>query len=103
MEYKINYAPRVCEDLDAIHSYIEERSSTEKADHWCLKITDQINNLQRFPSRCPIAPENAFVDEEIRHTFVGEYRIIFVVDSSSVQILHIRHGKRLPATPQEIA
>lgn len=98
MEFRIEYAARVHHDLDSIYQYIAKRSgSHETAANWCAKITDHILTLRTFPTRCATAPENKNADEHVYHTFVGVYRIIFSVDSSTVRILHIRHGGRLPA------
>lgn len=60
--------------------------------------------LDRFPERCPLAPESG-PELEIRQLIYGAYRILFTVAKDTVYVLHIRHGARPPlrsgATPTE--
>jgi len=61
-----------------------------------------IASLATFPERCPLAPENEAFPFETRHLLYGRrphiYRVIFKVESDTVYILHIWHGRRQPVT-----
>jgi len=69
------------------------------ADRWFDSIYDTIGSLELFPDRCPLAPENKFLNREIREIFHGrrqyKYRILFAVTKDAVHVLHVRHGARL--------
>ena len=97
MEHRIEVAPRVYDDLDEICSYITEHSSPQTAARWHEQIIQKMRSLNKFPLRCPIAPEAKHGKREFRHTFAGEYRIIFYVEEATVRVVHVRHGKRRPA------
>jgi len=46
-----------------------------------------------------VAPEAAIIGREIRQLWVGKgrtYRILFVVESDTIAILHIRHRRQAP-------
>jgi len=55
-----------------------------------------INSLAQCPERCPLAPENEHVIEEIRQLLYGRqrdvYRILCTIGGETVHVLHIRHG-----------
>jgi plasmid stabilization system protein ParE len=68
---------------------------------WFLALEEAIASLANFPQRCPLAPENAEFPFEVRQLLYGRkphvYRILFtLVESDTVYILHIRHGRRMP-------
>jgi plasmid stabilization system protein ParE len=85
-------------DIAEAHRWLAERDH-EAADRWLDAIYVTIASLQRFPERCPLAPESKFFDREIRQIFHGrrqhKYRILFTVTEKEVHILHVRHGARL--------
>lgn len=56
-----------------------------------------------FPGRCPMAPDAPGFEVELRHFVVGEYRALFTVEGRIVFVLHVRHGKRQPATRTDLA
>lgn len=53
-----------------------------------------------MPSRCSLAFENSFCDEEIRQLVYGKgrnaYRILFTIVDDSVQIIFVRHAAQKP-------
>jgi hypothetical protein len=53
-----------------------------------------------MPSRCSLAFENSFFDEEIRQLVDGKgrnaYRILFTIVDDSVQIIFVRHAAQKP-------
>ena len=56
---------------------------------------EQIANLERFPDRCPLVPENELLGVAYRHLVYGNYRTIFKIVGSRVIILRALHGARL--------
>ena len=53
-----------------------------------------------MPSRCSLAFENSFFDEEIRQLVYGKgrnaYRILFAIVDDRVEILLVRHAAQKP-------
>jgi plasmid stabilization system protein ParE len=61
-------------------------------------LDDAIASLATFPERCPLAPEAVGLHFEVRQFLYGRkphvYRILFTIEGDTVNILHIRHGRR---------
>lgn len=83
------------EVLDEIEHYVDviAQDSVQNAVEWYLNIKKTIETLDQFPARCPYADENIFHDYEIRNLIFGNYRILFRIESKTVQILHVKHGR----------
>ena len=43
-----------------------------------------------MPMACPLAPENADFDFELRHLIIRRYRVLFTADENTVFVLRIR-------------
>jgi len=82
--------------MEAIYEFIEADSSESAA--WFNKLSEAVYNLQQYPNRGTVIPEN----KKLRHLLFGGkpniYRIIYAVDkrNAAVNVLHIRHGARTP-------
>lgn len=67
---------------------------------WYLALEEAIASLAEFPERCLVAPENSAFPFEVRQLLYGHtphvYRILFTIESKTVYVLHIRHGRRQP-------
>lgn len=99
--YRLSYAEPAILELDDAYSYIY-RDSPEHAEAWRQRLENATESLKSSPRRCPLAPENAFSESEIRHLVFENYRILFTIDEDTVLILHIRHAARAPMTPDEL-
>ncbi|MCF2149353.1 hypothetical protein IQ276_023565 [Desmonostoc muscorum LEGE 12446] len=57
-----------------------------------------------MPSRCSLAFENYFFEQEIRQLLYGKgrnaYRILFTIVNDSVEILFVRHAAQKPMIDQ---
>ncbi len=95
MNYKIELTPTAEAELWADFTYIHEQAPLN-AQHWLEAIYKAIATLETFPSRCAVAPENQYLDDELRHLLFKSHRIIFRIDQQKeiVQILHVRHASR---------
>ena len=71
---------------------------TTRASDWFLALEDAIESLANMPLRCALAPENTEFPFEVRQLLYGRpphvYRILFTIETSTVYVLHIRHGRR---------
>ncbi len=93
------------EDLRRIHRWIRQ-SAPLAADRWLEEIKASIKSLSRNPERCAVAPESDTFEMPIRQLFYGSgnrgtYRILFTVTKEFVSIIHVRHGSRDTAWPQD--
>lgn len=104
--FRVVIQPPAFDDLEGALRWIQERSPDAAAR--CLDgLADAINSLALSPERCGIAPENEFVDREIRQLRYGRrsgvYRVLFTVVGAEVRILHIRHAARRTMSSEEIS
>ena len=86
-------APQVETELDDIWLYVaKESGSIEVADRLIDSITDHFVLLARYPH----IGRHRDVDLRpgLRSFAVGQYVIIYKVDSESVHILHVLRGSR---------
>lgn len=89
---KIFWSPLAVERLEDIFEYIAKDDSSA-ASKMIGRIFKRIETLSKFPERGRKVPEAN--REEIREIFEGEYRIIYRVDSKSINILTIRNFRQL--------
>jgi toxin ParE1/3/4 len=95
---KVRYLPRAFADLEAIHSYIEQRNP-EAAVRVAAAIAKSISGLADFPEiGQAVDEENVRVLRSAHHT----YNIFYSVQGEEVQILHIRHPARRPPDMDEL-
>lgn len=90
---KIRYRAQALADITEIHRYIEERSP-ERARHVLQAIRDGISLIVEQP-RAAVRTD----DPSVRVIIVRLYRYkVFytIVDSETVEILHVRHTSRAP-------
>jgi plasmid stabilization system protein ParE len=96
MAYLVELTLRAERDLDYLYQRISAGDSAEAA-RWFNGLEAAIYTLERFPRRCPVAPESKRTKRRLRHLLYGAkrdvYRIIFEVDErrKTVRILAIRH------------
>jgi len=81
---------------EAIQDKIEEQAFYIAQDKpavavkWYDDICDAIHTLDSMPSRCSLAPESQYIDDDIRHLVVGNYRVLFCVEEDVVLILDFK-------------
>lgn len=95
MTYRVEFAESAIADADEIYRYIEARAPLA-AKRRKTRLHRALDSLSAMPNRCPLAPENRHFDEPVRQKRLGRYRILFIVHSRIVYVLHVRHGARRP-------
>jgi plasmid stabilization system protein ParE len=82
-----------CAERQVIRAYawIAEQDPV-RADHWFRALYAVLRSLEKFPERCPLAPEGRRFDLEVRQLIFGDYRLLFRIENDDVYVLHIRHG-----------
>lgn len=95
MRYEVVVQPAAEAELEECYRYIW-KDAPERAARWRRLVISKALSLERFPTRCPLAPENGAFGYEVRHLIVGVYRLLFTIDHGArkVHILHVRHGAR---------
>jgi plasmid stabilization system protein ParE len=97
MEYRVELTRRASRDLNGLLERIRADDSAASAN-WFNGLEEAIYSLERFPRRCPIAPESNRSKRRLRHLLYGAkrdvYRVIYEIDQSRkvVRILTIRHA-----------
>jgi len=93
-KYRVEIARIAEADLEEIWILIAG-DSIENATRFITELEAKIGTLERMPNRCPAIPENALLQTEYRQLMIGDYRVIFRVERSTVYVLRIIHGNRL--------
>ena len=86
-------------DAGEAYFWINEQSE-QAALHWYEGLLKAFRSLERNPLRCPLAPEHAFFEEQIRQLVYGKYRILFTVEAEMVFVLRVRHAARERLRPR---
>ena len=92
---------RALVDLTEIRDYMAKRSPSNAAK-FLEKVLAKIDVLESFPESFKTAPENDSVPYVLRHFIVKPYRVLYTINGWRVEVMHIRHGARLPAKPDEL-
>ncbi|MHA1492087.1 MAG: type II toxin-antitoxin system RelE/ParE family toxin [Promethearchaeota archaeon] len=90
---EIDWSPRAKDNLKKIAEYISN-DSQKNANAFLEQIFDHAENLKSFPLMGKIVSE--LKDPNIRELlFKNNYRIIYRVLEKKIQIITVRHAKRL--------
>lgn len=97
MGFQVKLAARAEADIDSALASLM-KYSPRSAANWHAKLLAQIETLEKDPNRCALAEEANRLGLELRELLFGKkphvYRILFVVDDTTVQVLHVRHAAR---------
>ena len=98
--YRVEPTDKALVDAGEAYFWINEESESA-ALRWYEGLMRAFRSLEKSPLRCPLAPESAFFEEEIRQLSYGKYRILFTVAGETVFVLRVRHGAREYLKPEE--
>ena len=88
--------PNAADDLTASWIWLKDRNP-RAAEEWRVGIRETILALGAMPEAHPIAAESEAFDLPIRRALYGRaarWRIYYYVIDETVQVLHVRHGRR---------
>jgi len=91
MARKIIWSFEATADLEAIADYIAKDSSFYAAS-FVIEVREASRSLNEFSERGRIVPELS--NPSIRELFIKDYRLIYRIEESRVDILGIIHGRR---------
>lgn len=93
-------------DVDQILAYLLERSA-QGAASWANRWEETVHDLAHSGHRRPLAPEDAYHSELIRHVVFRtrrgrSYRALFTVRGEILYILHVRGPGQDLVPPNEM-
>jgi toxin ParE1/3/4 len=88
---RVAWTTTAAEDLEEIAAYIAE-DSPSAASRFVRRTRDAARSLVRLPERGRRVPEAEELD--VRELLLGDYRLIYRVESSAISIVTIAHGAR---------
>jgi|MudIll2142460700_1097286.scaffolds.fasta_scaffold59651_3 addiction module RelE/StbE family toxin len=91
MARKVIWSFEATADLEAIADYIA-RDSSFYAASFVIEVREASRSLNEFSERGRIVPELS--NPSIRELFINDYRLIYQIDESRVNILGLIHGRR---------
>ena len=91
--YNVEIPDTVFAELEEQAFYIAQ-DSVDAALKWYDLMEEKIQTLQTLPARCAVAEESRYCDFEVRQLIVGNYRVLFRIESTTVKILHVRGSKQ---------
>ncbi len=102
MAFRVEISAQAESDVNAILEWLLSQHAGDTGIRWDLALDNTIASLATFPERCSLAPETAHFPFEVRQLFYGSkpnlYRILFTIEGDTVNVLHIRHGRRKPVS-----
>lgn len=91
-DFKVLWTKNATEDLLAIKEYIFE-DSPNRAEAWVLELFNSAESLISLPTRGRIVPE--FKQENLRELLIYNYRLVYRIKKTSIEIITIFEGHRL--------
>lgn len=89
---KLAWTKRAQEDLLSIGKYIAE-DNILNARKWIKKLHARAKKITDTPMSGRVVPE--FENNDIREVFLGNYRIVYLVQNETVLIITIFEGHKL--------
>jgi len=102
MAYRVDITRRAERDLDRLYLTIEADSS-EQARVWFNGLERTVLSLDEHPARGAPIPEGGELRHLLHRRKGHRYRVMYAIDetSSTMTVLHIRHGARDAFQPDE--
>ena len=88
---EVRWTPQALDDLEAICLFIA-RDAPPVAAVFAQRAFDATDRLADFPESGRIVPE--MNDPNFREIILGNYRLIYRLQSGDVQIVTVHHGAR---------
>jgi plasmid stabilization system protein ParE len=108
MRFLVRVLRRADREVEAIlHFIAEERKAPEGARRWYRAYETALQRLAKEANNLPFAPENEFVDYEVRQTLFRTrkgrtYRGLFTIVGDEVRLLHVRGPGQNLMTEEEL-
>jgi len=103
MAFRVEITEEAEADSKTILEWLISENAGETGMRWFRRLDKAIASLASMPERCPVAPESADLQLEVRHLLYGHkphiYRVIFTISGEVVHVLRIRHARRKQLEP----
>lgn len=89
---RVIWTRQAVEDVEAIKAYVA-RDSEQYAGLLGERLVAAVDRLELFPNSGRIVPEVG--DDSLREVIYGNYRLVYRLQSESVEVVTIYHAARL--------
>ena len=94
---KISFSNSALEDLKEVQAYYNEQEVPEVGSRHLTEIFESVESLPDNPQLGRVVPE--FDEPHIREIIHPPYRIVYMLDSKSIQIIRVWRSERLLILP----
>ncbi len=98
---KISLANSAFDDLEGIKEYYLDQGVPEIGHGFLIAIFEHIETLTNHPDIGRIVPE--FNEDPVRERIHPPFRIVYLRDAASIQIIRIWRSERLLTLPEKMA
>jgi len=88
---EVRWTPQAAEDLEAVTEFIA-KDSPHYASLFAINVFHAVERLVDFPESGRIVPEKN--DPKVRDVILGNYRIVYRLRHTTVELLTIHHAAR---------
>ena len=93
----ISFSKSAIEDLESIKEYYLEQGVPQIGQDFVTGIVDHIETLSKHPDIGRVVPE--FNDELIRELIHPPFRVVYLRESKSINIIRVWRSERLMKLP----
>lgn len=93
----ISFSKSAVDDLQSIKEYYQEQGVPQIGQDFVVAIVDQIETLSTHPNIGRVVPE--FNDDSVRELIHSPFRIVYLRESESVNIIRVWRSERLLKLP----
>lgn len=91
MKCRVSFNHEAIGDIEGSYEWGVKNWGEEQAIRWVQDLYDSVySRLSILPLGCPIAPESASSDFEIRQLLLNRYRVLFTIQEDEVRVIHLR-------------
>jgi len=103
--HTIDIFPRAMADIQAAVDWLSQRAPSA-AGRRHAGLLAAIRSLANNPERCPLADEASDLGLDLRELLYGRrrdmYRILFVIEGQTVNVLRVRHAAQDRLTSDDV-
>lgn len=93
----ISFSKSAIEDLENIQTYYSEQDAPHIGQEFVIAIVEHIETLANHPSIGRVVPE--FNDKKIRELIHSPFRVVYLHESESINIIRVWRSERLLSLP----
>lgn len=94
----ISFSKSAIDDLKSIKEYYQEQGVHQIGQDFVVAIIEHIETLSAHPDVGRVVPE--FNDDSIRELIHSPFRIVYLCESESVNIIRVWRSERLLKLPE---